>query len=440
MEVHSKHTLTSPTAAVSRIGTVAYYALISRLVIWAIAAVSHALIQDYDSALELILPIDTTTQQLFKSIFGVFLRWDAFYFVHIAEKGYIFEQAHAFFPLVPALSRLVANTILAPLSFALDYKQQLVLAGVIVANASFVAATIQLYRLSNELFGREQFAFLSAMLYVLTPSGIFMSAIYTESTFSMLSFTGMLFAARKQYLLAAIAWSISCTARSNGILYAGFIIYDLVVRMDLSKPRSHKVFVLVKAGFLCAITWIGFLAVQLYGYSLYCTDTTSNVDARPWCNANTPLIYTFVQDFYWNVGFLRYYEVKQIPNFLMAAPMIILSASGIFYYVKFDLHRALTLGRSSTPELSDRPIPPYMSLATFPYIVLWAVLLLSNITTMHIQIITRAFSCLPPVYWFAAHQFEGQVLGAGWTRTVTTFFVMYGLIGIVLFANFFPPA
>jgi phosphatidylinositol glycan class V len=82
-----------------------------------------------------------------------------------------------------------------------------------------------------------------------------------------------------------------------------------------------------------------------------------------------------------------------------------------------------------------------MSHATFPYIVLWAVLLLSNITTMHIQIITRAFSCLPPVYWFAAHQFEGeQVLGAGWTRTVTTFFVMYGLIGIILFANFFPPA
>jgi phosphatidylinositol glycan class V len=48
----------------------------------------------------------------------------------------------------------------------------------------------------------------------------------------------MLFAARKQYLLAAIAWSISCTARSNGILYAGFIIYDLVVCMDLSKSFS----------------------------------------------------------------------------------------------------------------------------------------------------------------------------------------------------------
>jgi phosphatidylinositol glycan class V len=59
----------------------------------------------------------------------------------------------------------------------LDYKQQLVLAGVIVANVSFTVAAVQLYRLTKELFGREQFAYLTAMLYVLTPSGIFMSAM-----------------------------------------------------------------------------------------------------------------------------------------------------------------------------------------------------------------------------------------------------------------------
>lgn len=56
---------------------------------------------------------------------------------------------------------------------------------------------------------------------------------YAESPFAALSFTGMLFAARKQYLLAAITWSVSATARSNGILYAGFFFHDLVVRMDL---------------------------------------------------------------------------------------------------------------------------------------------------------------------------------------------------------------
>lgn len=93
-----------------RTWTVAYYAFASRIVIWAIAMASHAFIQDYDSALELILPIDTAPQRLFKGVLGVFLRWDSFYFVHQAENGYVFEQAHAFFPLMPWLMRIVAGT------------------------------------------------------------------------------------------------------------------------------------------------------------------------------------------------------------------------------------------------------------------------------------------------------------------------------------------
>ncbi|KAK3821382.1 MAG: GPI mannosyltransferase 2 [Benniella sp.] len=420
----------------SRISTVAYYASLSRLAIWVVAVVSHALIQDYDSSLELVLPIQTPSQQLFKSVFGVFLRWDSFYFTHTAKNGYAFEQAHAFFPLLSILMRLIASTVLAPLSVLLQDEQLLVMAGILIANVSFVVASVQLYRLTVVLFGHERFAFLSAILYTLTPSGIFMSAIYAESLFASLSFTGMLFAARKQYLLAAITWGISSTARSNGILYAGFFVYDLVVRMDLHSSIVTKITTLLKVICLILTSWSGFLAVQFYGYSLYCSGT-STLELRPWCNRVPPSIYTFVQDFYWNVGFLRYYELKQIPNFLMAAPMITLSASGIFFYVIHDQKRILSLGRSSA---TDKPVSPFLSLATLPYVVLWGVFLLSAVTTMHIQVITRAFSCLPPVYWFAAHQFQEGALGSGRTWPVSTFFVMYGLIGVVLFANFFPPA
>ncbi|KAI8349242.1 GPI mannosyltransferase 2 [Mortierella sp. GBAus27b] len=423
-----------------RTSTIAYYALLSRLAIWALAVASHALIQDYDSSLELVLPIETPPQQLFKGVFGVFLRWDSFYFTHTAKNGYVFEQAHAFFPLLSAMMRFAADTVLALLGGQLSFDQRLVLAGVLIANASFIIASIQLYRLTIVLFGREQFAFLSALLYILTPSGIFMSAIYAESLFAALSFTGMLFAARKQYLLAAITWSISCTARSNGILYAGFFIYDLIIRMDLRSSIMGKIWTIIKAGCLSLICWTGFLAVQGYGYSLYCS-TDSILERRPWCDSVPPSIYTFVQDFYWNVGFLRYYEIKQIPNFLMAAPMVTLSASGIFYYVMYDRKRMLSLGRQSGTVSQDSPTPPFLSLATLPYVVLWSVFLFTAVTTMHIQVITRTFSCLPPVYWFAGHQFDEKgALGSGWRWTVSTYFVMYGLVGVVLFANFFPPA
>jgi len=162
---------------------------------------------------------------------------------------------------------------------------------------------------------------------------------------------------------------------------------------------------------------------------------------QTWWNAESQSNVDTMHDSLRNVGFLRYYEIKQIPNFAMAAPMIILSVSGIYYYVKYDTHRALTLGRqSSQPQSKDTA--PFLSQRMFPYITLWAVLLLTNITTMHIQIITRAFSCMPPVYWFAAHQFDGRpsTIGSGWTWSVAIFFVMYSLIGVILFANFFPPA
>jgi hypothetical protein len=39
-----------------------------------------------------------------------FVRWDAIYFLSIAERGYVYEQEHAFFFGLPLLMRMVANT------------------------------------------------------------------------------------------------------------------------------------------------------------------------------------------------------------------------------------------------------------------------------------------------------------------------------------------
>jgi hypothetical protein len=33
---------------------------------------------------------------------------------------------------------------------------------------------------------------------------------------------------------------------------------------------------------------------------------------RPWCSKVLPSAYGYVQDVYWNVGFLRYYEWNQV--------------------------------------------------------------------------------------------------------------------------------
>ena len=125
--------------------------------------------------------------------------------------------------------------------------------------------------------------------------------------------------------------------------------------------------------------------------------------------------------------------------------MILLSFYGIYDYSRIDFKRMFTLGLRQQSE-STEITTPYYTHNLLPFIYLWAVLLLYSITSIHIQVITRFFSSQPTVYWFAAHLFMkslsedanrlDKMLGYG----VLIYFVLYGGSGIVLYANFFPPA
>lgn len=59
-----------------------------------------------------------------------------------------------------------------------------------------------------------------------------------------------------------------------------------------------------------------------------------------------PRIYAFVQAHYWNVGFLRYYGPNQIPQLLLASPMIALTASCTWAYFAPDGRLAASLRRA----------------------------------------------------------------------------------------------
>lgn len=74
----------------------------------------------------------------------------------------------------------------------------------------------------------RKLAFTSSIAFCLSPPSLFMSSFYTESIFALLSFTGMRYIAKKQYMKAALVWGITSSIRSNAIVFAGFFFYDLV--------------------------------------------------------------------------------------------------------------------------------------------------------------------------------------------------------------------
>jgi phosphatidylinositol glycan class V len=113
---------------------------------------------------------------------------------------------------------------------------------------------------------------------------------YSESLFTLLSLIGYSLYLGHHSLLAAFAWSLSSLVRSNGILYAGFFLYDCLLAWKI-RFRWQSVMYTLSLVFL---TVSGFLIVQWKAYQQYCV-----TGDRPWCHDAMPFIYGFVQAHYW---------------------------------------------------------------------------------------------------------------------------------------------
>lgn len=88
----------------------------------------------------------------------------------------------------------------------------------------------------------------------------------------------------------------------------------------------------------------------------------------------------------------------------------------------------------------------YTSQAAAPFVYLWAFLLVYSTTCMHVQVILRFFTSVPGLYWFTALLWirgygEHATPRQRWiANLVLSYYILYGLVGIVLFAAFLPPA
>lgn len=406
------------------------------------------------------------TEQLFKDVkrnsFLDYLilpmvSWDSIYFINIARNGYRFEQEHAFFPLLPAMMNRGA-LILEQFFPNTNNLILISITGILISFLSLFIFSSNVYTLTILMGSSYKFAFISSCFVLISPALPFLHSIYTESLFGALATSGMIYLVRatmisdkhspftagfqswKWKILAVLMFSLASATRSNGFLLSGFFLNQAflsIIMKDSPFKEFSLIFNIWMRVYYCSsyisyafCTIIPFISFQTWGYWHYCVDEGPT---RPWCNAILPNIYSYVQRKYWNVGFLRYWTVEQIPNFIIALPIIIISFLGIWMFFGNNPLCSSSSGSDGScgfRKFIESPTTPHVFLLTFMFIY--------SLFNTHIQIITRLFSFQPIIYWVMA------ILYFRCTRSLKISIVCYslliGLIGTFLFQHHSPPA
>ncbi len=185
--------------------------VITRFGIALIAYVATPLVADSSVPPYHIRP-DNTLLDVFGS------RWDTGFYLDIATEGYRFEGARlpsvAFFPLLPLLIRAVTPLVGDPL-----------IAGVVIANAALLGASIFVYRLAEEAWGGIV-ADRAVWYLLIFPTSFFGSAIYSESLF-LLGAAGTLYAARRnRWAIAAMLGILTGLTRLMGLVVAPMLAVE----------------------------------------------------------------------------------------------------------------------------------------------------------------------------------------------------------------------
>ncbi|XP_071547062.1 GPI mannosyltransferase 2 isoform X2 [Panulirus ornatus] len=374
------------------------FAIASRVVVLALQTISNLLIPDHQAD-AFVSPEDpeipvSWSDQLVKAVLGGLVRWDAQYFLHIAQYGYTHENTLAFFPLFPLVVRFIASILNLPLQFLFNYYSTLLISAVLLNFYLFIKTAITFHKLSEVVLRNEVLAYRAALLFCVNPASVFFTAPYSEGLFAFLTFYALLLNETKSTSIAALPFGLASAARSNGLVNVGFILYRKLqdcsnyfykIRNATTESGQLSLFLVLILTFNytliplfigCFLVILPFAIFQMWCYIMYCGEEGSSPSLAPhlemfvrsnflhspdlgeaeWCYSFPPLAYSHVQDKYWEVGFLRYYEVRQVPNFLLALPvvMIIICHAALYMVDNPQVCWGLGIAQSAAEQRSNR--------------------------------------------------------------------------------------
>ncbi len=182
--------------------------VLSRLLIWGIGCGAVLILGSSALNLRAYDPagISTSLGPVGNVLAAPAVRWDAIWYLQIAEHGYRTTQDAGFFPLYPLLIRL--GSILTGSA---------VLAGIVISLLALFAG-LELIRRLTELELGARVAGVTVRLIAFGPFALFLSAVYTESLFIALS-AGTFYAARRgRWWVAGVLGGLAAMSRVGGVL------------------------------------------------------------------------------------------------------------------------------------------------------------------------------------------------------------------------------
>ena len=348
----------------------------------------------------------------------------------------------------------------------------------------------------------------TCQIFCLNPAGVFFTAAYSESLFSALTFAGHAIIARGRYrimttqakskrsswIAAAFVWGLASCARSNGLFASIWILLVCISdccsftqsyidnknkKIDrLPGDTTHTNSTLKGLALKCLwhLLFCTCLATMVMapivlhdrrGYGLHCGKTETRSRYPQWCTGEGFSFYSFVQKKHWNVGFLNYYELKQVPNHILAFPILFLSysaaANWIFFswrklsdhemgfggflrtslswvfealaeasYFTHNFDAGENAGNVDTLLLGHRLLPFYATLAGFALV---------GTFFAHVQISTRLIlSSCPAIYWYMLKILSDKERRQQSTATnpIKLFLLVYNILGVVMHVNWLP--
>ena len=162
-----------------------------------------------------------------------------------------------------------------------------------------------------------------------------------------------------------------------------------------------------------------------------------------------PNLYGHIQKTYWGNGFLGYWQLAQVPNFLLATPVLVISFLMFWQFLSYfskeikiwtksfadlitlnvlNVADSHTSGKSKNWRL-------FLSSKVVPYVVLNVAMAVFCLFFMHVQVCTRFLSANPVIYWWLAYSWVGSRAFRLWLSQYLSLFL---LIGPCLFVNYFP--